>query len=53
MYKDHYLIYEKTKYTRYFIQHYEELKDIRNAYKIIDKNKYNKYDKYQRDSRVK
>ena len=50
MYKDHYFIYEKTKYTRYFIQHYEELKNIRDSYKIIGKNKY---DKYQRDSRVK
>ena len=50
MYKDHYFIYEKTKYAHYFIQHYEELKDIRDAYKIIGKNKY---DKYQRDSRVK
>ena len=50
MYKDHYFIHEKTKYTRYFIQHYEELKDVKDAYKIIGKNKYKNY---QRDSRVK
>ncbi len=50
MYKDHYFVYERTKYTRYFIQHYEELKNVRDAHKIIGKNKYNKY---QRDSRVK
>ncbi len=50
MYKEHYFVYEKTKYTRYFIQHYEELKDVKESYKIIGKNKYNKY---QRDSRIK
>ena len=50
MYKEHYFIYEKTKYTRYFIQHYEELKDLKDPYKIVGKRKSGTY---QRDSRSK
>ena len=50
MYKEHYFVYEKTKYTRYFIQHYEELKDLKDPYKIIGKRKSGTY---QRDSRSK
>ena len=47
-YKNHYFIFEKTKYTRYFIQHFEELKYIKDANKIIGKTNGGKY---QRDSR--
>ena len=50
VYKEHYFIYEKTKYTSYFIQHYNELKDLKDAYKIIGKRKSGTY---QRDSREK
>ena len=49
VYKEHYFVYEKTKYTRYFIQHYEELKDLKDAYKIVGKRKTGTY---QRDSRT-
>ena len=50
MYKEHYFVYEKTKYTRYFIKHYEELKDLKDPYKIIGKRKSGTY---QRESRSK
>ena len=38
-YKEHYFIYKKkkTKCTRYFIQHYNELKDVKDVHMIIDK----------------
>ena len=42
------MIYDR-KSTRYFIQHYEELKDIRDSYKIIGKTNMINTD----DSRVK
>ena len=48
-YKEHYFIYEKTNYTKYFIQHFEELKDIKDANKIIGKRRTGTY---QRDSRA-
>ena len=35
LYKEHYFIWEKTKYTRYFVQHYRELKNEKDANKII------------------
>ena len=31
LYKEHYFIWEKTNYTRYFVQHYQELKNEKNA----------------------
>ena len=31
LYKEHYFVWEKTNYTRYFIQHYQELKNEKNA----------------------
>ena len=48
LYKEHYFIWEKTKFTRYYIQHYEELKNEKDAYKIVGKRKNGSY---QRDSR--
>ena len=38
MYSNHYFIYEKTIYSKYFIDHYDELKNIDNCYDIIVKN---------------
>ena len=34
-YKDHYFIYEKTKYSRYFIEYFDELKDVKDTKKIV------------------
>lgn len=50
IYKEHFFIYEKTNCTRYFIQHYNELKDLKDPNKIIGKRKSGTY---QRDSREK
>ena len=50
LYKDHYFIFEKTEYTRYFIQHYEELRYVNNPYSIIGKRKSGTYQRDNRDS---
>ena len=42
IYENHYFIYEKTKYSRYCIDNYEELKDKKEFYDIYKKDRYNK-----------
>ena len=50
LYKEHQFIWEKTTYIHYYIQHYQELMNGKDAYKIIGKHRSGFY---QRDLRTK
>ena len=40
LYENHYFIYEKSEYSKYYIDNYERLKDIRNGKDIIKTKKF-------------
>ncbi|KAK8883974.1 hypothetical protein M9Y10_043077 [Tritrichomonas musculus] len=50
VYKQHYFKFEQTEYTKYFINHYDELKYVRDGNKVFGKRKSGTW---QRDSRDK
>jgi len=45
LYKNHYFIYEKTKYSHYCIDNYNEVKDKDNFYNMYKKNRYSTTEK--------
>lgn len=51
-YKEHYFKYEKTLYSKFFIDNYEKLKDVKNCNNIvkINQNKYYIYDETKKCS---
>lgn len=53
LYEGHYFIYEETKYSRCFINNYEKLKDVENAYNITRIKTKNNKDYYTRSEDVK
>ena len=52
MYKNHYFVYEKTIYNKYFIDNYEKLNNIENCFNIskITKGKYYEYNMLRCDT---
>ena len=51
LYENHFFIYEDTIYSKYFIDHYEELKDLPDAFNIVKKYK-SKYYTYSPDRKI-